>query len=110
MRNKVIVAIGAILVALSCAGGAYAEHMITGEVIAVHPSWQSLTINVEGFPVTFTAIDQAVMALASLKPGDMVKVATDSFTADFSPSNYHAETADWMATAHYIVKLRPGGN
>jgi hypothetical protein len=35
MRRKAVVTIGAILVALSCAGVAFAGHMLTGEVIAV---------------------------------------------------------------------------
>lgn len=105
MRRKAVVTLGAILVALSCAGVAFAGHMITAEVISVNPSWQELTVNVEGFPMSFTAIDKAVWALASVKPGDMVTLATDSFTTDFSPYNYHAETADWKATAYSIAML-----
>jgi hypothetical protein len=105
MRQKAVVGLGAILVALSCAGVAFAGHMITAEVIWVNPSMQELTVNVEGFPMTFTAIDQAVMALATVAPGDMVTLATDSFTTDFSPHNYHAELADWKATTYSIAKL-----
>lgn len=106
MRRKAVVVLGAMLVALSCAGVAFAGHMITAEVLSVNPSWQEVTINVEGFPMTFTAIDRAGMALASVKPGDMVTLATDSFTTDFSPWNYHFETADWKATAYSIALLR----
>lgn len=104
MRRKVVVVLGAILVALSCAGVAFAGHMITGEVISVDPSWQELTMNVGGFPVTFTAIDRAVMVLATVQPGDMVTLATDSYLSDFSPINYH-EGANWKATAYSIAKL-----
>lgn len=103
MRQKAVVVFGAILVVLSCAGVAFAGHMLTGEVIAVNPSWQELTINVGGFPVTFTAKDRGAMALPTVKPGDMVTIATESFTADLSP--YNRESADWEATAHYLAKL-----
>lgn len=108
MRQKAVVALGAMLLVLSLAGVASALHMIAGEVIAVNPSWQELTINVSGFPVTFTAIDRATMALANLKPGDMVEVATHSFLSDFSPVNYH-EAGDWKAFAESITKLPTGG-
>lgn len=101
--NKAIVAVGAILVALSCTGVAFAGHMLTGEVIAVNPSWKELTINVGGFPVTFTAKDRVAMVLHAVEPGDMVTIATDSYTADFS--TYNRESADWEATAYSITKL-----
>ncbi|MBZ0159273.1 hypothetical protein [Candidatus Methylomirabilis sp.] len=104
MRRKAVVTIGAILVGLSCAGVAFASHMLTGEVIAVSPSWNELTINVEGFPVTFTAKDRVAMALHAVNPGDMVTIETDSFTADFS--TYNRESADWEATAYSVAKLR----
>lgn len=104
MRRKVVVVLGAILVALACAEVAFAGHMITGEVISVNPGWQELTMNVGGFPVTFTAIDRAAMVLAVVKPGDMVTLATDSYLSDFSPINYH-EGANWKATAYSIAKL-----
>src|SRR5574337_72779 len=107
MRRKVVVALGAMLLVLSLAGAASALHMITGEVISVNPSWQELTINVSGFPVTFAAIDRATMDLATVKPGDMVRVATGSFLSDFSPANYH-EGGDWKAFAESIMKLRAG--
>ncbi len=108
MRRKVVVTLGAMLLVLSLTGVASALHMITGEVISVNPSWQELTINVSGFPVTFTAIDRATMALANLKPGDMVEVATHSLLSDFSPVNYH-EAGDWKAFAESITKLPAGG-
>ncbi|CBE69959.1 MAG: hypothetical protein F9K13_07575 [Candidatus Methylomirabilis oxygeniifera] len=108
MSRKVLVAFIAFLAVVSFAGTASALHMITGEVIAVNPSWQELTINVSGFPVTFTAIDRATMALANLKPGDMVEVATHSFLSDFSPVNYH-EAGDWKAFAESITRLPAGG-
>src|SRR5574337_893492 len=108
MRRKAVVALGAMLLVLSLAGAASALHMITGEVISVNPSWQELTINVSGFPVPFTAIDRAKMALAIIKQGDMVTVATSSFLSDFSPANYH-EGPGWMVTAESITKLRAGG-
>lgn len=108
MRQKAVVTLGAMLLVLSLAGVASALHMITGEVISVNPSWQELTISVSGFPVTFTAIDRATMALANLKPGDMVEVATHSFLSDFSPVNYH-EAGDWKAFAESITKLPAGG-
>jgi hypothetical protein len=108
MRRKAVVALGALLLVLSFAGAASALHMITGEVISINPSWQELTINVSGFPVTFTAMDRATMALANLKPGDMVEVATRSFFSDFSPVNYH-EAGDWKAFAESITKLPAGG-
>lgn len=108
MRRKAVVTLGAILVALSCAGVAFAGHMITGEVISVNPGWQELTINVEGFPMTFTAVDRAVMALATVQPGDMVTLATDSYSTDFSPFNYHREAEDWKSTTYSIAKLARG--
>jgi hypothetical protein len=104
MRRKAVVTIGAILVALSCAGVAFAGHMLTGEVIAVSPSWNELTISVGGFPVTFTAKPRVAMALHAVKPGDMVAIETDSYTADFS--TYNRESADWEATAYSIARLR----
>ncbi len=107
MRRKVVVALGAMLLVLSLASVASALHMITGEVISVNPSWQELTINVSGFPVTFTAIDRAAMALGSIQPGDMVTVATSSFLSDFSPANYH-EGPSWMITAESVTKLPAG--
>lgn len=103
MRQKAAIAFGAILVVLFCAGAAFAGHMLTGEVIAVSPSWHELTINVGGFPVTFTARDQAAWALPTVRPGDMVTIATESFTADLSP--YNRESADWKATAHYLAQF-----
>lgn len=108
MRRKAVVAFSAMLLILSFVGVASALHMITGEVIAVNPSWQELTINVSGFPVTFTAIDRVAMALANVKPGDMVEVATSGYLSDFSPVNYH-EGADWKAFAESITKLPAGG-
>ncbi|HWQ69177.1 MAG TPA: hypothetical protein VN494_04355 [Patescibacteria group bacterium] len=108
MRRKAVVALGAMLLVLSLASVASALHMITGEVISVNPSWQELTINVSGFPVTFTAIDRAAMALDTLKPGDMVTVATGSYLSDFSPVNYH-EGAGWKAFAESVAKLPAGG-
>ena len=108
MRRKAVVALGALLLVLSFAGAASALHMITGEVISINPSWQELTINVSGFPVTFTAIDRASMALADLRPGDMVAVATSGYLSDFSPVNYH-DGADWKAFAESITKLPAGG-
>lgn len=108
MRQKAVVALGAMLLVLSLAGVASALHMITGEVIAVNPSWQELTINVSGFPVTFTAIDRDAMALANLRPGDMVEVATSSFLSDFTPVNYH-EAGGWKAFAESITKRSAGG-
>lgn len=66
MWRKAVVALGAMLLVLSLGGVASALHMITGEVISVNHSWQELTINVSGFPVTFTAIDRAAMALATV--------------------------------------------
>ncbi|MCZ7627325.1 MAG: hypothetical protein C3F12_03760 [Candidatus Methylomirabilota bacterium] len=107
MWRKAVIALGAVLLVLSLTGAASALHMITGEVISVNPSWQELTINVSGFPVTFTAIDQATMALATVKPGDMVTVATGSFLSDLSPANYH-EGPTWMITAQSITKLPAG--
>ncbi len=109
MRSKVTVALIAIVIALSFAGTASALHMITGEVVSVNPGWQELTINVSGFPVTFTAIDRAAMALANVKPGDMVTVATDSLLSDFSPIGYHEGAANWKAFAESITKLPAGG-
>jgi hypothetical protein len=58
--------------------------------------------------MTFTAIDRAVMALATVKPGNMVQLATDSFATDFSTFHYHAEAADWKATTYSIAKLARG--
>ncbi len=107
MWRKAVVALGVMLLVLSVAGVASALHMITGEVISVNPPWQELTINVSGFAVTFTAIDRATMALATVKPGDMVTIATGSFLSDFSPANYH-EGPDWMVTAQSITKLPAG--
>lgn len=107
MSKKVLVAFIALLAVVSFAGTASALHMITGEVISVNPPWQELTINVSGFPVTFTAIDRAAMDLATVQPGDMVRVGTDSFLSDFSPVNYH-ESGDWKAMAESITKLPAG--
>lgn len=47
MRQKVVVVLGAILAVLSCAGVAFARHMVNGEVISVNPAWQEMPIIVD---------------------------------------------------------------
>ena len=66
----------AILVALSFSTGLAfaAAKTITGEVISAAPSAKTLVINAQGQEMTFSVVENAAQALATLKPGDKVTV------------------------------------
>lgn len=59
MRQKAAIALGAILLSLSCAGVAFATHMITGEVIMANPSTRILIIDAQGQEMTFSVVEDA---------------------------------------------------
>lgn len=72
-----VVALVAILVAFTLfAGLAFAAaKTITGDVISVNPSANTLMINAQGQEMTFSVAEKAATALATLKPGDKVTVS-----------------------------------
>lgn len=79
MPKRTAVTLVAILAALSFTIGlafaAVAAKTITGEVIAANRSAQTLVINAEGKEMTFSVVEKAAAALATLKPGDRVTVS-----------------------------------
>ncbi len=76
MRRKMAIALVAVLVALSFAGVAFAAaKTITGEVILADSSAKTLTVKVQGKEMTFSVAENAVKALADVKPGDKVTVS-----------------------------------
>lgn len=90
MPKKTAVTLVAILAALSFTIGlafaAAAAKTVAGEVIAANRSAQTLMINAEGKEMTFSVVEKAAAALATLKPGDKVTVsyteAGGKFTAE----------------------------
>lgn len=91
MRRKAVVALGAILIALSCVGVAFATHMIIGEVILANPSTRILIIDAQGREMTFSVIEDAAMALDDLKPGAKVAVSYSEADGD-RPLCHHVFT------------------
>lgn len=89
MRRKVVVALVAMMIALSFSGVASAFHMITGEVISAYPSEGILTINAQGQEMTFNVVQEnAATVLADLKRG--AKVAVNySMTGGERPLCHH---------------------
>lgn len=101
MWRKVAVALVVTLVAFSFSGTAFARHpTISGQVIAVDPSANTLTIKTEFGPMTFAVEERAGRAWVNLKPSDKVTVMTHSFT---SVGPLDGEL-DWMPSAQTVTK------